>query len=457
MNSLWKMGKFFGILILLLFPFGTGLTSAEELLPEPGKPLTLKQARAIALKLNPTLVASKEIVAANKALVEQALAAYYPQVNFNNSYTALTTNFSTSAASSVSGGVVPLPGGGGGRNRYAWNYTDIFSTGLTATQTIYDFGRTANNVKINRETVQASEEDVATTRLNIILNVDQAYYGVLATKALIGVGDEVVRQTKQRLDQAQGFYQAGTRPKIDVTKAEVDLTNAEQALIQAKNNYQVAQATLNNAIGIRQDLTFPINDELDFTPRPITLGEIVQQAYERRPEILKFKAQERAQEATVKLARATYYPILSGNATSQFRSTGFDQTFFWDTFLGASLNFPIFSGFSTPAQIAQAQATLRNLQAQEEALKLNIRLESETAYLGLQLATEQIRVTEKAVVYARENYELASGRYKVGVGQPLEITDAEVQLANSRANYITALYNFKVADAKIDKAMAINK
>jgi outer membrane protein TolC len=88
---------------------------------------------------------------------------------------------------------------------------------------------------------------------------------------------------------------------------------------------------------------------------------------------------------------------------------------------------------------------------------LNIRLESEQAYLGQQLATEQIRVTEKAVVYARENYELANGRYLVGVGQPLEITDAEVQLANARANYITALYNFKVAEAKIDKAMGINK
>jgi outer membrane protein len=430
---------------------------AEELLPQPGKPLTLKQARAIAVKLNPSLVATKETVAANKAAVEQALAAYYPQVNFNNSYTALTTNFSTSATSSVSGGVVPLPGAGGGRNRYAWNFTDIVSSGLAATLTIYDFGRTASNVKINKETVQASEENVATTRLNIILNVDQAYYGVLQTKALVGVGEEVVRQTKQRLEQARGFYQAGTRPKIDVTKAEVDLTNAEQALIQAKNNYQVAQATLNNAIGIRQDLTFPINDELDFTPRTITLREIVEQAYEQRPEIAQFKAQQRAQQAAIQLARATYYPILSGNATYQYRSTGFDQTFYWDTFLGASLNFPIFSGFSTPAQIAQTQATLRNLQAQEESLKLNIRLESEQAYLGQQLATEQIRVTEKSVVYARENYELASGRYQVGVGQPLEITDAEVQLANARANYITALYNLKVSEAKIDKAMAINK
>ncbi len=86
---------------------------------------------------------------------------------------------------------------------------------------------------------------------------------------------------------------------------------------------------------------------------------------------------------------------------------------------------------------------------------MNIRLEGEQAYLGLQLADEQIRVTEKAVGQAEENFELARGRYRVGVGSPLEITDAEVSLANARANYIQAFYNYKIGEAKIDKAMGL--
>jgi outer membrane protein TolC len=84
---------------------------------------------------------------------------------------------------------------------------------------------------------------------------------------------------------------------------------------------------------------------------------------------------------------------------------------------------------------------------------LSIRLQGEQAYLGLRLADEQIRVTEKAVVQAQENYELAAGRYQVGVGSPLEITDAEVSLANARANYIQALYNYKIAGSRIENAM----
>lgn len=436
-------------LTLLLFCASWAL--AEDVLPPPGKPLTLDQVRAIALKFHPSLVASKETVIANKAVVEQALASYYPQLNFNNSYTAFTTNFSTSPVSDPAGGGVSLPSTA--PDRYRWTFTNIFSTGLVATQTIYDFGRTSNTVKVNRENVLSSQEDVSITRLTVILNVDQAYYNLLLTKRLISVAEDTVKQTKEHLEQAQGFYQAGTKPKIDVTKAEVDLANAQLALIQAKNNYQVAQVTLNNAMGLRQDLRFEIEDSLGFKPREITLAEILNAAYEKRPELIQLKAKQRSQEATTKLAKATYYPILSGNASYLWRSTGFDETFYWDWFLGASLNFPIFSGFSTPAQVAQGQATLRSLQAQEENTKLSIRLEGEQAFLGLKLADEQIRVTEKAVSQAQENFDLATGRYQVGVGSPLEITDAEVSLANARANYNQALYNYKIAESRIDKAM----
>jgi outer membrane protein TolC len=425
---------------------------AEELLPTPGKPLTLDQVRTIALKIHPSIVANKETVTANRTLVEQALAAYYPQLNFNNSITALTTNFSTSpAVATPTGGAAALPVAA--PDKYRLTFTDIYSTGFVATQTIWDFGRTSNTVKINRENVISSEENVSITRLTVVLNVDQAYYSVLQTKRLITVAEDTVKQTQEHLDQARGFYQAGTQPKIYVTNAEVAFANAELALIQARNNYQVAQVTLNTAIGLREDLQYEIEDSLGYKPRQITLEEILNTAYIKRPELLQFKALQRGQEATIKQAKAGYYPILSGNASYLFRSTGVDQPFYWDWFLGATLSFPLFAGFTTPAQIDQGKATLRSLQAQEENTKLSIRLQGEQAYLGLKVADEQIRVTEKAVVQAQENYDLASGRYQVGVGSPLEITDAEVSLATARANYIQALYNYKIAESKIENTM----
>jgi outer membrane protein len=437
----WRRGVLFGWLgLFILFLLACPVLAQEEL-PPPGKPLTLEQCTALALKYHPSLRASQETVIAAKARVEQALAAYYPQVSFNSSYTSSTANLYGSGPYARTG-------------PNSWTFYDFWAIGPSLTQYIYDFGRTSNTVKINRENVVASDQDLNTTKQTVVLNVKQAYYGVLQTLKLIQVAEDTVKQMQDHLAQAQGFYQAGTHPKIDVTKAEVDLANAQLALIQARNNYQVAQVTLNNALGLRQDLTFTIEDILGFKPRGITLEQILRTAYEQRPEILKLKAQERAQEATVKVAQASYYPTLYGNANYLYRGINLDNLY-WDMSVGATLSIPIFSGFSSPNQVAEARANLRNLQAQEEATRQNIRLEADQAYLSLKLADEQIGVTEKTQAQAQENFELATGRYQVGVGSPLEVTDAEVLLANAKANYITALYSYKVAEAKIEKAMGL--
>jgi outer membrane protein len=375
--------------LIFLFLLCSGVASAQEVsLPQPGKPLSLNDCVALALRFNPALRSNLASVDAQKARVEQALAAYYPQINLNTSYNWNTFNY------------VSL-GGAVRTYTYNWTFLDVFAVGPTLNQTIYDFGRTSNSVKINRENVKASEQDLVTTRQTVILNVQQAYFGVLQGQKLVEVAKEIVTQTQQHLDQAQGFYQAGTRPKIDVTKAEVDMANAQLALIQANNNFAVAQVTLNNAIGFTQSLTFPVEDILGFTPREHQLEDIVKTAYDQRPEILQIKAKQRSQEAAVNLARSSYYPILSGNAQYLMRGSHMPNDMTWDMFFGAILTIPIFSGFSSPNQVAEQQANLRNLISQEEALKLNIRLEAEQAYLSQKQSAEQVRVTEKAVGHAQ--------------------------------------------------------
>lgn len=425
---------------LILLSISGGLGQAEEILPTPGKPLTLEQCIAIGLQYNPSLRASQETVDAQKARLEQALAAYYPQINFNANYNTSTSNFANVSSST-------------GGSTSSWTQTDIFSMGPSLNQLIYDFGRTSSSVQINRENMKASEQDVLTVKQNVVLNIKQAYYTVLQTQALIKVAEETLTQNQKRLEQAKGFYQAGTRPKIDVTNAEVNLANVELALIRAKNNFQVARITLNTAMGLRTDLSFAIDKKIDLKPKMIPLEEILEAALTRRPEILQLKARQRSQEASVQSAQSTYYPVLSGNASNLWRTYDVPNDLVWDWSFGVTLSVPIFSGFSSPNQVAEARAVLRNLSAQEETLKQSIQLEAEQAHLNLREAIERIGVTEKTLDQAKENYDLASGRYQVGVGQPLEITDAEVLLANARANHIQALYDYKVAEARIAKAM----
>ena len=432
--------KFFCGTIVFIFMFQTLEVNALEGLPPEGKPLSLEECIALALKYHPSLSAGQATVEAQKARVEQALSAYYPQIDFKTSYNTATANYSGTRPPS-----------------YNWNFYDIFSMGPNLNQLIYDFGRTSNSVKINRENVDASEEDLQATRQNVILDVRQTYYGVLQSLALIQVAEETLTQNQQRLTQAQGFYQAGTRSKIDVTKAEVDLANVQLALIRAKNSYQVARANLNNAIGLQERLAFAVDEAVDFMPKPISLDEILDSAFTHRPEMLEIKARQRSQEAAVELARSNHYPIISGNVTNTWRTDEVPNDPAWDWSVGAALTIPIFSGFSTQNRIVEARAQLRNLSAQEESLRQNIRLEAEEAFLNFNEALERIGVTKKSMDQARENYDLASGRYQVGIGQPLEINDAEVLLANARANHINALYDFKVAEARIEKTMGLNR
>jgi outer membrane protein TolC len=447
MIKLWI--KWFVLLALLFGSFVfPGSAMSEDLLHQPGRPVTLQEVKAITLKFHPALLTNLELIIAAKAVVEQTLQTYYPNLNFNNTVNAYTTNFTSSSTPTTITGITS-------GSRYTWTFNHVYSSGLSFSQTIWDFGRTYHAVAQNQENVKVSEEALAITRLNVLLTVEQAYYTVLQTQRLIAVAQETVNQAKQHLVQAQGFFDAGRSPKIDVTNAQVNLSNANLNFIQARSNYEVAHVSLNNAMGLRRDLTFTIEDNLDYVPHPITLEEVLQAAYDKRPEIRQLKAQQVAQEEAIKVAQAANYPIFSANASFLNRSLSLDQRFYWDAFAGASFSIPLFNGFLAPNTVAQARATLRSLQAQEENTKLSIELESEQAFLALRVAEEQIQATKIAMGAAEENFVLATERYKVGVGSPLEVTDAEVSLANARGNYVNALYNFKVAEAKIKKAMGL--
>lgn len=122
---------------------------------------------------------------------------------------------------------------------------------------------------------------------------------------------------------------------------------------------------------------------------------------------------------------------------------------------GVALSIPIFSGFLTKYQVSEAKANLNILLANEEALRQNVLLEVQQTYLNLTEAEERIVTAEITVRQARENHEIATGRYAAGVGNPIEVTDAEVALSNAKASQIQALYDYKIAAASIEKAMGV--
>ena len=420
---------------------GPGLAWAQP----AGGILTEKAAIEMALRQHPSVRESQEKAEASRELIGVSQAPYFPQVSFGYNY-FFGTAFSRSTGGSPQS--FSPPGVASSLNQQASNF---FTQRFSVSQLIYDFGKTSGNVASSRATYHQSREDYATTRATVVLNARTAFFGYLAAIRALKVTQETVRQNQELLKQAQGFYQVGIRAKIDVTKAEANLYDAESNLIKARNLVDVSRITLMNALGLKSWPFSDLEDIMEVTHQPRPLGDLREQALARRPEVLKNRYQLEANQASLKVARAGYYPTLSSSASYGWQGERYPLQEQW--WVGLGVTFPLFEGFTTTHSVRSAKATIRATTAGGETLRQDIVKEVEQSYLDLRAAWELIRATAKALEAARENFRLAQGRYKVGVGSIIEVTDAQVQLFQADLKHVQALYDHRVAEAKLDKAV----
>ncbi len=402
---------------------------------QPGEKLTLDRVVDIARQRQPTLAAAQGSITVNQSKVGQAEAGYYPQVDAAASYNRL----SPGATSSF--GVISSS-----QNQYV--------AGLTVKQRLYDFGKTSTQVDIQRTTLDSSRSDLAAVEEQVLFTVKLAYYDMLKAGRNIEVATETVKQFGQHLEQAKGFFEAGLKPKYDVTKAEVDLSNAKLNLIRMKNGLSLARVVLNNAMGIPEAPDYEIVDTLRFSPLQLSFDKALAMAFDHRPDLKALLLKKRAAEQGVSLAQKGDSPYVSGNASTSYNAEKLAMDPGWS--VGVALSVPVFNGYQTRYQISEAQANVDILSARETSLRQSIHKDVQQGFLNLQEAEERISATKFAVQQAEENFEIASGRYEAGVGAPVEITDAYVLLINARTNHIQALYDYRITQTMIEQAVGVS-
>ena len=429
------------VLVLCVIPVDG---KAEEIILK-GEQLNLQRCIEIALQQQPNILAAQSTSAALQSRIGQAKSNYYPQVSWTSGYSRISPVQSRSFSS-----VGTLTSGSGVSSGSFDQWTG--SAGLT--QNIYDFGRTSTQVRISNLNYDSSLTDLENTSQLTVLNVKQAYYGVLQAKRNRDVNVDTVKQFELHLQQAKGFYEVGTHPLYDVTTAEVNLSNARLNLIKAENALKIAFVTLNNAMGVPSAPEYTVEDNLQYKKYEMTLEEALSKAFENRPDLRSAVTRTKSAEVSVDSARSNYYPFLSGNASYNVSGEKVDNLDRgWN--VGATLTFPIFSGFLTKYQVDEAKANVSVSRANQESVRQTVILDVQQAYLTLRAAEEAIPTAELGVKQARENMDIANGRYAAGVGNPIEITDAEVALANAKLAYIQALYADKVSQANLEKAMGM--
>lgn len=347
-----------------------------------------------------------------------------------------------------------------GSVRYDGNYEEwddryhSETVSITASKLLYDTGRNRLQQEIRSESIKGSQETERNTQIAIAANAKRAYYDLVLKFLNREVEQEKLNNLEEHLRTAQGFYEVGNSPFMDVTKAQADVANARVSLLKAENDILVSQEALRVAMGVDLDGPFNIalSTELLLPQAADDINVLINIALQDRPDYRKLSHDVRAGELTIMNAARANSPTINGNVSSTFsnREGSSSNT---DYSAGISVNVPIVDGGAMKASVESARAQLEQVNADVESLRQQITYSVRSAALSLANARDRVSSSEASVKYAEENLELARGRYEVGVGDALELSDAVSTLASSRYTYYQALYDAQTARANLDEAL----
>ncbi len=434
-NGIGTIGMIIG---LVLVDAAWGQPAAPP--SEPPR-LTLQQAIQTALDKHPALQSATFAVQGAEARTKQAESPYYPQVGG----TAVQTNGSlrANALFRPSGSLIEP------------NRSD-FSVGVTASQTVYDFGQTASRVDAQRSDRVRAEKDVMTRRAEVILGVERAYFNVLKRKRLVEIAEQTVREREVLKQQVETLYRNQLKSKLDFGLIQVQLSDAEFLVIRARNDSAAAFADLNNAMGVGGPAAYTLEEMPVKVEPPRALDDLVGEAMDRRPELLALKERIRTAEHRIRAANTTNFPtfqVIGGAGDTEHISNrpNLQEGGWWA--VGGVVSVPLFTGFLIQNQVAEATAQQRETQAIYLTAAQNVQLQVKDSFLDVVTLIPQIKVAEQQVSIARESLSLAGQRYKLGLSSIVEVTQSEVAVTSAETRLAETQYDAKIAEARLRYAV----
>jgi outer membrane protein TolC len=396
----------------------------------PAVTWTADQVADIAVRNHPLVRQSESETAAAAARRGQAQAGLYPTVNFSAGYNR-TRTFSGLIDQSRT-----IP------NEFLQGDLSILLT---------DFGRTRALVKSSDALVSSARESGVTVREDVAFAAKVGYFNVLRAGRNLDVKRETLRQRESLLKQAEAYFEAGIRAKIDVARAEANLYDARAQVSQAANDVRVARITLLNRMGVEGPADFLLSDSLAAETIPGSLPEWIAEADRNRPELKSLRERERAAAHAVRFAWGGYLPTLTGAAGYGYSAD--EMPLVENYTLNMTLRYSLFSGFLTREQVKEAEASLSSARHQLTDTRRLVILQVEQAAYGVSEAAERIEARKKEREASDENLRLATARYEVGAGDIIEMIDAQVQMTQADTSTIDAQYDHSVSVATLLRAV----
>lgn len=407
--------------------------------------LTWEEAIKTAVERHPQIRIAEQDVAASEAVVKQIESATYPQITgfFSNSAgnTRVLANLGVS-------GSLPKP----------TNY--LTSPGLRADVLITDFGRTAHTILAQKSLTASAKNAVLSSKALTILTVQQAYLNALKQQRLVQVAREVLTERELIRRQTEIFHRRDLRSKLDLDFASVETNRAELTLIKAENDLSAAYAALGNAMGQR-DPVRPSSMTQPTAAQPTgSIDGLLQEAMEKRPELLGGRDRQQAAREAVTAAKALRFGSVTAIGTLGYTWWGREEQtngrdinnpgaqLGWYG-LGGTGSFPLYTGGRISGRIEEAEARQGEADAGTRTIANQIALQVAQAYFSRLTAEQQITVAQEKVAIAREALTLARERYKAGLGSILDVVTATTDLLSAETGLTQSQYELHASEAAL--------
>lgn len=442
-----------------------------------------------AINNDPNIRISANNLQIQKSRVGQAKSDYFPTLGIGTGYDYQYSNSAGYTSSSM------------WRNSSRGNSNGYYQLNASVNQLIWNFGKTTAGINMQKFNRESAGYDLDYSILETVYNVRVAYFGVLAALANVDIYERSVRINSLNYERTKAMFEEGLKSRIDVVNAEVYLTDAKTQLIDAQYKYDTAMVNLKNSMFYMEDRDFSVentenfdflrnnykmqtieigtikkNGETDdgehsvvlltsgiqkqdilqdykFNPYIIELKEAIQSAYENRPDLKSLKMIVRAQEESLKQVKRTWAPEITAGAGYNLRrmdgqsNTGFTAS--------AGLDFPMINIMDIKYRIDEGKSYLDIAKDNVDLSEKNINFEVQKYYLAMRRLEKTIPLMADKVRQTLENFELADGRYAVGLNNFIELQDAQTNYNNAQLAFVQSVFDYNVAREEFKKSMGV--
>jgi len=397
-----------------------------------GDGLSLARAQDVALTWHPALLQATQQVAAARIALHQAGGGLRPALDGSVGYGGKTQ------------GVTDGP--------WRFDASDELTAGLSLSWVLYDFGRTRAAQREAVAGLLAACEQLRQTRVQRVYEVRGAYFDLARAEALYEVSVDSRRQYAEQLEQARAFLEVGRGRRYDVTKAEVDLGNADLAMITASNLIATTRAELDNRLGFGQSVEYVLDAWTHLAELPESVDALMALARTNQPALAVLRAREQAASAAVDQAVAERYPEVSLRTSADFAERGAQVlTFSW----AVSLVQNLFDGWRRDDTIRAKVTLLREARSRVAQQEQSVCRDLAVSLAELRRARESRDVAAMLERQARENLDLVNEQFRVGVSSALERTDAQAAHTKARAELVAARFALERAQASLHAVVGL--